>query len=163
MNKSYMSGWVTISGNRAKAVRTIPLDADYWGFDAEMTQERLGSEVRLTLTGIKLKPLIGSNGIDTGVIVVDLGAVKEFVDGHPVLDTWVIYSGKGGSEVGVQIDVPNGRTIRIFSSADDRYIVQEVRGDFVKEEVNDVSCFFLGEIVLGLAGVEKIDLGTFQL
>ena len=158
MKKHYESGWVAIPGNSAMAVRTIPLNASWYEFDAEIASDQLGNAVRLALTGLRVEPLIGTDGTECGMLVLDLSRVSEFVDGHPVFDTWVICNGSNGAEVGIQIKAPNDQTIRIFSSASDTYIVQSVRHEFVIAETEGVSGVRLGETVMRLTELTALEL-----
>jgi hypothetical protein len=158
MKKHYRTGRVCIDGNNVREMRTIPLNASWKVFDAETAAEVLGDAVRLTLTGLKVRRLLSADGGESEVVFVDLSGVKEFVDGHPVFDFQVIYEGWEGPEVGIEIVTPNGRTIRVFSSARDAYIVQAVGHEFVITETEGVPGSRLGETVMRLAKMTAIEL-----
>ena len=158
MEQHYKSGWVASPDQETQEVWTIPLDVNGGDFCADTSVVCLGNEVRLTLTGIRLEKLVGPDGIDTGVVVIDRSRVKENINGSPVLDSWVIYDGEDGEEVGIEIYTVDGRKVRIFLDRECRYTVQEIYEDSVRVEVKHVNSEDLGDAVLRAADMARIDL-----
>ena len=147
MSKKYKLGVLARPHGQGAIIGTVPRNTGARFFSPEETVKHL-SAVSVLLAGIKVET------VSSDLLCLNLTGVDEWVNGQPVLDSWVICAWGKRNEVGIQIEPSGGRIIRIYLANDNTYVVQSIAGNFVREEVNGVRRVELADVVFKLANLD---------